>query len=160
MPEPVPTSASTDGPDPAAARSAAHARPGPTTDADAERIRRRYPRSRLSTPPALVALALAAVVALAWLVWTAVDQSVPPVSARVDRYVISEQQVDVTVSIQRADPSTAVSCLLIAQALNFERVGEVEVELGPGGEALVQQLVPVRTFRTAAAVSFDGCEVL
>ncbi len=132
----------------------------PVSQDDAERIRRRYPRSWFSRPQGLVTLGLLAALLLGWVVWTGTHQAVPAVSGRVDSYVVSPTQVDVTLSIQRADPGVAVECLLIAQAQNFERVGEVVVSLEPGTEEQVQQVVPVRTFRQAAAASLDGCSVV
>nr|WP_156609918.1 DUF4307 domain-containing protein [Auraticoccus cholistanensis] len=132
----------------------------PVTDPTAaERIRRRYPRSWFARPAGVATLAVLAAVVLAWLLWAASSQASPPVSGRVDHYVISDDRVDVTVSIQRPDPSVAVSCLVVAQAQNFERVGEVRVELGPGTEEQVRREVPVQTFRRAAAASLDGCQV-
>ncbi|RCK70626.1 DUF4307 domain-containing protein [Desertihabitans brevis] len=127
------------------------------TAADRERIRRRYPRSWFARPAGVAGLAVTAVLLLAWLVWAGLDQSTPAVSGRVDRYTISDTHLDVTVSIQRPDPGVRASCLLVASAQNFERVGEVEVVLPPGGEPLVQQDVRVRTFRRASTASLEDC---
>lgn len=127
---------------------------------DAERIAGRYPRSWWGRPAGRATLAVAAVLLLTWLGWTALDLSQPAVSGRVDRYVITPDAVEVTLSVQRPDPSVAVSCLVIAQAQNYERVGEVRLEVPPGDQTQVQQVVQVRTFRQAAAASLDHCEVV
>lgn len=108
----------------------------------------------------MVLVALLAVAGLAWTVWAGLDMATPPVSGRLDTYqVVSDTDARFTISVQRPDPSQPAMCRVIAQADNFERVGELAVEVPPGDEELVRLEGELRTFRRAVSVSLDGCSV-
>lgn len=135
--------------------------PTTTQDTDARaRLARRYPRSRLSRRVGVVVVALLAAVGLAWTVWAGLDMATPAVSGRVDTYeVVSDTEVLFTLSVERPDPSQPAMCRVIAQAANFERVGELSVEVPPGDVELIRLEGRMRTFRPAVSVSLDGCTV-
>lgn len=137
-------------------------RTAPPADSEvAARLDRRYPRPRVSRRVVTVVVALLAVAGLSWTVWTGLDMATPAVAGRLDTYdVISDTETRFTLSVERPDPSQAATCRVIAQADNFERVGELSVEIPPGDQQLIRLDVELRTFRRAVSVSLDGCTVL
>ena len=131
-----------------------------TPESDAERIARRYP------PPALprwgwIPLAVVlAVIGGAWLVWSALYGANPAVSGRVSSFdVVSDQQVNVTLTVQRPDPSVAAVCTVIAQAVTYETVGQLPVEVAPSGQELEDITVELKTLKRATSASLESCTV-
>lgn len=105
-------------------------------------------------------VAVLAAVGIAWTVWIALDTATPNVSGRLDTYhVVSDTEASFTLSVERRDPSQTASCRVIAQADNFERVGELSIEIPPGDRELVRLDGELRTFRRAVSVSLDGCVI-
>lgn len=131
-----------------------------TTPTDAERIARRYPRSKVPRRAWILVAVVLGIVGGAWVIWSAVYGANPAVSARVASFtVVSDQQIDATVAIQRPDPSVPVTCTLKAQALNSQVAGELPVELGPTANKLENIDVSIRTFIRAVTVVVDSCTV-
>jgi HAMP domain-containing protein len=94
----------------------------------------------------------------AWLVWVATSGADPAVSARVDAFqVVSATDATATVSIQRPDPTVAVECLVYAQAVSYERVGELPLKVPPGTSVHTTVDVALRTFKTATTVQIESC---
>lgn len=130
----------------------------PAPDDDAARIRRRYPASRLPRPVLVGIIAAMAAVGLGWLTWTATIHSNPPVRGGVAAFtVLSDSKVAVTLTVERPDPSIPVICTLIAQAENFEHVGELPIKIGPTTARRVDAKVTMQTFRRATSVSLKQC---
>lgn len=129
------------------------------TDPDAAaRLARRYPRPRRRgwIP---VAAGLAALGA-AWLVWAGLHGATGVVTARVDAFTVrSDTLIDVVVTVDRPDPSLGAECLLYAQAVSFERVGERPVVVAPGGERLTRVEIGLRTFKRATTAVVESCRV-
>jgi hypothetical protein len=127
------------------------------TVTDQERIARRYPpprRSRLWIPAALVLAAVGVV----WLVWAGGHGALGVVSARVDAFTVrSDTLIDVTVTVERPDPSRGAECQLYAQAVSHDRVGELTVVVPPGGQSLTQLDIGVRTYLRATTAVIDSC---
>lgn len=125
----------------------------------AERLARRYPaRRRFDWRILAVVLAL---VGLGWVGWVAVDGAVPPVSARVDAFqVVSDTEVEVVVRVEREDPGRAATCLLYVQAVSYERVGELWVEVPAGGDATTRQELTVRTFKRGTSAALESCRAV
>lgn len=128
------------------------------TDPDAAaRLARRYPpppRHHWWVPVAIVL----AVAGVAWLVWAGGHGAIEAVTARVDSFVVrSDAQIDVTVTIDRPDPSRGATCQLYAQAVTYDRVGELTVTVPPGGERLTRQQIELRTFKRATTAVIDSC---
>ena len=127
-----------------------------TDDAPA-RLARRYPPQRSTRWWIPVALALAAAGAL-WLVWAGGYGATGTISARVDAFEVrSDTTIGVTVSIDRPDPSVGAECLVFAQAVTYDRVGETRVKVGPGGTGLTTVQLELRTFKRATTAAVESC---
>ena len=131
---------------------------GIVTDPDATaRLARRYPpppRRRWWIPLAIVL----AVAGLAWLVWAGGHGATGVVTARVDAFTVrSDTQIDVTVTIDRPDPGKGAECLLFAQAVSYDRVGELNVSVPPGGSTLTQLKIELKTFQRATTADIESC---
>jgi hypothetical protein len=124
----------------------------------AERLRQRYPKSRVPRPVLITLIGMLAAVSLGWLVWSATVHSAPAVSGRVLGYqVISDTRIDVTMTVDRRDPSVPVSCLLVAQSTDFDRVAEQHVPVAATAERLVDVTISLTTVRRATSASVKGC---
>ena len=106
----------------------------------------------------MAAVALAALGG-AWLLWSALYGANPPVSARLESFVVtSDQTVDAVVTTQRPDPTRPATCTLIAQAISYDTVGQYPLELGPSTEVLQTHQLTIRTFKRATSVSIRSCQ--
>jgi hypothetical protein len=125
----------------------------------AERLRRRYPTSRVPRPLKIVAVGVLAVVFLSWLIWTATVHANPVASGDVESYaVLSDREIAVTVVVDRPDPSIAVVCNVVAQAADFQSVGAMDrLEVPPRAERLVNLKIVIKTFRRATTASVKSC---
>lgn len=120
----------------------------------------RYPQRRRRRPLVIVAVAVLAAVGVGWLIWAASVHSQPSVSGAVHVWhVRSDTEATFTLTVERPDPSVGVSCRVIAQATNFETVGEKTITLGPGRDRLTDVTDSLRTIRRATSVSVSGCTV-
>jgi Domain of unknown function (DUF4307) len=126
----------------------------------AERLRRRYPKPRVPRPLLVGLIGAAVVVGLTWLVWTALRYAQPTAAAQVQAFQItSDTSVAVTISVQRPDPSVPVTCRVLAQAADFQPVGEQQVSVAPSTRQLVDVSLVLTTLRRATAVVIKGCAV-
>lgn len=126
--------------------------------AAAERIRNRYPRSRLPRPVVVALIGLLALAGVGWLIWVATVHAQPAVSGQLAGFrVVSDSSVEVTLTVERPDPAVTARCLVIAQSMDFERVGEIEVEVPASRHQLVDLPVTIKTLRRAISASVDSC---
>ena len=126
----------------------------------AERLRRRYPRPRLPRPVLVGAIGIGAAIALAWLIWAALFHSRPAVAAQVSAFsVISDTAIEVTLTVDRRDPSQPVTCRVLAQGADFSAVGEQEIPIPATTAAVVDQKLTLVTLRRAATAIAKGCTV-
>ncbi|GAB2746111.1 DUF4307 domain-containing protein [Nocardioides pakistanensis] len=106
-------------------------------------------------------VAVAAVLAaafLGWVVWAAVGHSDPDVTSELVSFeVLDEHTVTATFTVARRTTDVSASCLLRAQAPDHSTVGELNVDVGPGGERVQQLTERVRTEREATTVDLIGC---
>lgn len=126
------------------------------TDADRQRIAERYP---VQKRPWLVPVIGAPLLALLvfWL-WISAFHSNPPLTAQVVGFqVTSDQEMTVRVMVDRARPEVAGQCLIFVQAPNFERVGEVWLQVPPSDREVDELEVTIRTFRRSTSASVDRC---
>jgi hypothetical protein len=126
----------------------------------AERLRRRYPRSRVPRPLVIVAIGVGVAVALGWLVWAALFHSRPAVAAQVSAFtVVSDTAIDVTLTVDRRDPAQPVTCRVLAQAADFSPVGEQQVVVAASTARVVNQKLTLVTLRRAVTATVEGCIV-
>jgi hypothetical protein len=111
--------------------------------------------------PLLVGLiGVGVVLALTWLVWTALLHSRPTAAAQMTAFrIVSDTSVSVTIAVQRRDPSVPVTCRVLAQAADFQPVGEQEVPVAASSSRVVDVNVVLTTLRRATAVVVKGCTV-
>ena len=130
----------------------------PTSEA-AERLRLRYPPSRVPRLLPVVVVALGVAVALGWLFWTASVHANPPVSGQVLTYrVLSDRAIEVTVTVDRPDPSRAAACHVVAQAVDFTQVGsQDQLEVAPRAEQVVNVTTTIKTLRRATSATVNNC---
>ena len=68
-------------------------------------------------PFLLLAIGIGVAVALGWLIWAALFHSRPAVAARVSAFtVVSDTVIDVTLTVDRRDPTQPATCRVLAQA--------------------------------------------
>ncbi len=101
---------------------------------------------------------LGTAVAMTWLIWAAWLNSQPVASAQVPYYnVTSDTSIDITITVQRPDPSVPVTCRVLAQSTDFQPVAELEVEIPASTVKLVDTKVTLTTLRRATSASVSGC---
>ena len=106
----------------------------------------------------LVAITLTSTLGLAGTVGLA--QSQPAAAAHVQSYQItSDTSVSVTISVQRQDPTVPVTCRVLAQAADFQPVGEQRVPIAASSHQIVNVDLVLTTLRRATAVVIKGCTV-
>jgi hypothetical protein len=103
-------------------------------------------------------IAVVAVGSLSWLIWTALVHAEPVVSAKVAAYtVVSNSRIDVTVIIDRPDPSIPVVCRVSAQADDFQPVGEVNLPVEATEARVVNTTISITTVRRATTAVIREC---
>lgn len=130
------------------------------TEADRERIRRRYPPKRLS-PAVMVVLGVVVLALVGYVIWVAGHRANPPVTGRIDTFsVVSDNEMRARLAVDRPDPGKAAKCFLIVQAVSYDRVGERWVEIPPGTEQVTRVDVSLRTFKRGTAISVESCSLV
>ena len=126
----------------------------------AERLRRRYPPPWVPRPVLIAGIGVGVAVALGWLIWAALFHSRPAVVAQVSAFtVVSDNAIDVTLTVDRRDPTRPATCRVLAQAADFFPVGEQQVAV-PGATArVVNQKLTLVTLRRATTATVEGCSV-
>jgi len=124
----------------------------------AERLRRRYPKPRMPRPLLVSLIVVGVVLALTWLVWTALLHSRPAVNAELVAFRIdSDTSVSATISVERRDPSVPATCRVLAQAADYQPVGEQQVSIASGTDRIVEAKIVFTTLRRATTVVVRGC---
>jgi hypothetical protein len=124
----------------------------------AERLRRRYPRSRMPRPLVLVLVGLGVALAVSWLVVTAWQRARPPAVGEIKAlHVVNDTKIEVTLSVERPNPSVVATCRLIAQAQDLGLVGEQAVSVPPSDQRRVDVVISMTTLRRAVSTSVRGC---
>jgi hypothetical protein len=100
------------------------------------------------------------IIGLTWLIWTALLHSQPVVAAHVQTFdITSDSSVSVTLAVERRDPAVPVTCRVLAQAVDFQPVGEQEVPVAASSNRVVDVNLVLTTLRRATAVVVKGCVV-
>jgi hypothetical protein len=124
----------------------------------AERLRRRYPRSWMPRPVAIALIAILSGLALWWLVATALHHARPVAAARVSAYTVrSDTRMAITMTVDRLDPTVAVTCRLVAQAQDYQIVGERAVRVPSSTVRLLNVNIELVTLRRATSADVKGC---
>ncbi|MFT4217230.1 MAG: DUF4307 domain-containing protein [Micropruina sp.] len=127
------------------------------TEADRERIRRRYPPKRLS-PVVIAVIGMVILALVGYVIWVASHRANPPVTGRIDTFaVVSDNEMRATLAVERPDPAVAAKCFLIVQAVSYDRVGERWIDIPPGTEQATQVEVTLRTFKRGTAITVENC---
>jgi Domain of unknown function (DUF4307) len=135
--------------------------PSTLSAADAERIRLRYPRALIPRPVLVALIGLILLVGGTWLLWVASVRANPPVSARISAYTVqSDTRVTATLTVDRADPTRPVACRVMAQATDFQPVGEEVVEVRGTADQVVNVRVDLTTLRRATTAVVRECFVI
>lgn len=139
------------------ARSGPAGHHGGVTDS-AERLRRRYPPPRTPRPVLIGLVAAVAALGMTWLIWAALSNANPTVSGQVLSYeVTSDTSIDITITVQRSDPSVPATCRVIAQSPDFQPVAEQEVPIEASTIELANLDLTLTTLRRATSASVSGC---
>jgi hypothetical protein len=126
----------------------------------AERLRLRYPPSRLPRAALIATVAVVAAVGLTWLLWAANANANPPVSGVVTSYeVLSDREVAFTLTVERPDPSKPAVCSVVAQSADYGSVGALDVEVPPREERVVDVRLTMKTLRRATNASYRSCSL-
>ncbi|HEY0239740.1 MAG TPA: DUF4307 domain-containing protein [Friedmanniella sp.] len=131
-----------------------------TVDAAAavERLARRYPPPLVSRRGKIAITTVATLVALSWLVWTALLHATPTVSGDIAGFqVVSDTAIEVTMTVQRGDPSRPATCDLLAQSTDFQPVAQSTVQVAPSSSQVVNVTQTLTTLRRATSVTVRSC---
>lgn len=126
----------------------------------AERLRLRYPPSRVPRPLVIALVAAGVVVGLAWLIWAGLFHATPAVAGQMSGFrVVSDTEIVVTLTVDRRDPAQPVTCRVLAQGADFDPVGEQQVQVEGASARVVNTEVKLVTLRRALTASVQGCEI-
>lgn len=127
-------------------------------DDPAERLRRRYPAPRVRRRTKALLVGLGTLIALGWLIWTALAHARPAVTAQVASYtVLSDTAMTVTVTVERRDPSVPARCRLLAQSTDFQPVAEQDIAVPASQVKLANIEVKLTTLRRATSATVRSC---
>ncbi len=130
----------------------------PMSDEDRARIAARYPKRGPLDVLVTVIASVAVVAAIGIVILAGLQRADPPVVAMVRQFdVTSPHEIAVAIVVQRSDPSQAATCSMFAQAVSYERVGELEVDIPPGAEELTRVELTMKTLKEATSVSVERC---
>ena len=111
-------------------------------------------------PLLLGLIGVGVVIAMTWLVWTALLHSRPAVAAHIQAFRIdSDTSVFVTLTVERRDPSVPATCRVLSQAADFQPVGEQQVPIATSRDRIVDVNFVLTTLRRATTVVVKGCTV-
>ena len=131
-------------------------RRSPRTPEESARIAARYPRRR-RWPFVTLGVVLGVLLG-SWTLWTAVWHANPAVSAQVLSFqVTSDSEVTLVLHVDRPDPSVVGVCTVIAQSVNYQQVGELDVRIPAGSQRLTDVDVVLKTISRATSASLQRC---
>ena len=111
-------------------------------------------------PLLLGLIGVGVVIAMTWLVWTALLHSRPAVAAHIQAFSVdSDTSVSVTVTVERRDPSLPATCRVLAQATDFQPVDEQQVPIEANRNRIVNVNFVLTTLRRATTIIAKGYTV-
>lgn len=120
-----------------------------------ELLRTRYGRGRTNKNLWKIAAAISMMIFIPWLIWSAWHHSNPEIRVSLISFQNeSDNSIDITYRVERRDPSTPVSCTLLARDIDKNVVGEIEDYLPPAKTDVVTKTttIPARITPVNAAV--------
>ena len=121
-----------------------------------ERIANRYPKPHRA--PWVIFTIVLAIILIGWTVWTGLHHAEQPIRASLHGYhAVSDSRVDVTINLQRPDPSVTGSCTLVATAADHVRVGETTVTFPASSSQDETIHTSVKTFSRAVTAELEKC---
>lgn len=106
-----------------------------------------------------VVATISLILGLPWLVWSGWHHSNPPFRSELVKYEVkSDRGVDITFLVTRGNPSTTLSCTLVARDYQKNVVGEIDyvVEASQSKTVTITTTIPTRL--AAASVEIIGCQ--
>lgn len=130
---------------------------------EAERIRlklaARYPPPRFPRRALIGIVAVLAAVLLSWTLWTAWLHAEPDVSGQVPSFTFpSDHVAELTLTVQRRDPSIPATCRVIVQSTNHATVGQKDISVSGNGIKLANVTDTIRTLQRGTSVSVTECQ--
>ncbi len=127
---------------------------------DAARLRRRYPKSRLSGPWGILLVVVVGAALLGWTLWAGLQYATPAVAAQVRGFqATSDNTATVQVDVQRADTTRPAVCTLTVVGTNAIPVGETDVRVEAGGATITTVAQGVRTTGRALSANVTNCRI-
>lgn len=127
---------------------------------DRARIDARYPRRTKADLAVGIVAGVALTLAVGMIVLGGLIRSTPDVAAMIRSFdVVSPQLMVAEVVVQRTDPEQPAECFVYAQAVSYERVAEMTLEIPPGTETLTVMDIEIATVKEATAVSIENCRI-
>lgn len=121
----------------------------------------RYPTHPRRRRVIVAVSVLLAVLGLAWLLWTATVRATPDVAGRIKSFqVVDDTRAEAVLTVDRRDPGKPARCQVFSQAVNYERVGELIVDVPAGTNRVTDVPISVKTFRRPTTVALDHCEAV
>ena len=120
-----------------------------------ELLRTRYGRGRTNKNLWKIVAAISMMIFIPWLIWSAWHHSNPEIRVSLISFQNeSDNSIDITYRVERRDPSTPVSCTLLARDIDKNVVGEIEDYLPPAKTDVVTKTttIPARITPVNAAV--------
>ena len=91
---------------------------------------------------------------------TAWQRARPPISAEVSAFQVeTDTKINVTLTVERPDPSLPVTCRVVAQANDAGIVGEQAVTVPAAAARQMELRVTLITLRRAVSAEVRGCSV-
>lgn len=119
----------------------------------------RYPPPRFPRRALIGIVAVLAAVLLGWTLWTAWLHAEPDVQGQVPSFTFpSDTAAELTLTVQRRDPSIPATCRVIVQSTNHATVGQKDISVPGNGIALVNKTATIRTLQRGTSVSVTQCQ--
>lgn len=122
-----------------------------------QKLEDRYGLNEKKLWPVIATISL--ILGLPWLIWSGWHHSNPPFRSELVKYdVKSDHSVDITFQVSRGNPSTALSCTLVARDYQKNVVGEIDYVVAPSQSKTISITTAVPTRLAAASVEIIRCQ--
>lgn len=105
-----------------------------------------------------IAALLVALLFIPWLIWSAWHHSNPEIRTTLISFQNeSEKSIEITFLVERRDPSTPLTCTLIARDIDKNIAGEIQKQIPPGKSRAQSFTVTIPTRVTPVNAAVLGC---